>query len=311
MKKLLLLLLFIPLISFGQTYRNPNPKPIKIEVSQAPKTSADHLRDMQNKISESFAGAAANAAENARAARIANAQKEKNRLEAMKYADIRQKNQAIEIALNPKKAFNYGTDNNYIIQDKKTSQMFGFSVGTQIYHKMPNAALFARTKDWNYINEDDDGVITEIEISAPLYPIGTASFFKKTKKERKQVYRKLQPYIGNTEKLVKKQVENIIVGEKDKDGRLTHKIDINRAKVWGNNGFYWTKYYEDDYEYVIKENFAFISSKGVQFNAGVRYRGDKDEVTFEMLEGRRSYLKKLCKQIIATARLELGKKGLN
>ena len=80
MKNLLIILLFIPLISFGQTYRNPNPKPIKIEVSQAPKTSADHLRDMQNKISESFAGAANNYAANAQA-RVNNS---KANAEAMK-----------------------------------------------------------------------------------------------------------------------------------------------------------------------------------------------------------------------------------
>ena len=153
MKKLLIILLFIPLISFGQAYRNPGgSKPIKIQVSQAPKTSADHYRDMQKSLSNSFSQSIATASANSRAARIANAQKEKNRLEAMKYADIRQKNQAIEIALNPKKAFNYGTDNNYIIQDKKTSKMLGFSVGTKIYHKMPNTALFARTNGWSYIN---------------------------------------------------------------------------------------------------------------------------------------------------------------
>ena len=31
----------------------------------------------------------------------------------------------------------------------------------------------------------------------------------------------------------------------------------------------------------------------------------------EILEGRRSYLKRLCAQIIATAKITLGKKGLN
>ena len=114
-----------------------------------------------------------------------------------------------------------------------------------------------------------------------------------------------------TAKYIKNQIKNIIVGEKSEECQFTHKIDINKAKVWGNEGFSWTWYYEDDYEYVIKENFVYISSKGVEFKAGVRYRGDKDEVTFEMVEGRRSYLRKLCKQIIATARLELGEKGLN
>jgi hypothetical protein len=67
MKKLLFILLFIPLISLGQTYSNPYPKPIKIEVSKAPKTSADHLSDMQKNISNSFSKAAANYSANASA----------------------------------------------------------------------------------------------------------------------------------------------------------------------------------------------------------------------------------------------------
>ena len=45
MKKLLLLLLFVPLVSYGQiqvsgqtpTYENPNPQPIKIQIQQNPK----------------------------------------------------------------------------------------------------------------------------------------------------------------------------------------------------------------------------------------------------------------------------------
>jgi hypothetical protein len=224
----------------------------------------------------------------------------------MKYADVSQKNQAIEIALNPQKAFNYGTDTNYIIQDKKTSRMLGFSVGTKIYHKIPNAALFVDNKIWNYINETDDGVVTELEIIAPSYYAGTETFFKKTKKEREQLHKNMQTYIENF------TTQNLpIVGEKTEGGQFTHKAYINKAKVWGNQGIVFTWYFEDDNKYVIKDNFRFISPKGVAFSAGVRYKGDKDEVTFEMLEGRRSYLKKLCEQIIATARLELGEKGLN
>ena len=237
----------------------------------------------------------------------ANAQREKNRLEAMKYADVSQKNQAIEIALNPKKAFNYGTNSIYIIQDKKTSKMYGFSVGTKMYHKIPNAALFAKTNGWSYINETDDGVVTELEISVPSYYAGTATFFKKTKKEREQFYKNMQTYIENFYLTTK----NFPISSKTEGGQFTHKAYINKAKVWGNQGSVFTWYYEDDNKYVIKDNFQFISPKGVAFRAGVRYKGDKDEVTFEMLEGRRSYLKKLCEQIIATARLELGEKGLN
>lgn len=42
---------------------------------------------------------------------------------------------------------------------------------------------------------------------------------------------------------------------------------------------------------------------GVEFFVKVRYHGDKDEVTFEQLEGRRYYLKGLIEKIIANAKV--------
>ena len=310
MKKSLFILLFIPLISFSQTYRNPNPQPIKIEVSQKTKTSADHYSDMQKSISNSFSKLSANYAANASASRAAAAQTEKNRIESLKYSDIRQKNQAIEIALNPLKAFNYGTDNAYKMT-KKEAKSVGFSEGTVMYHKIPNSALFTRQKFWEYRNESENGVVTELELKAPRHLFGMTAFLKQTKKERLLEYRKWQPYFYSTEKWVKSEVKSITETGGDEGGQITHKVDINKAKVWGNEGFSWSWFYEDDYEFVIKENFRYISPQGVVFEAGVRYRGDKDEVTFEMLLERRGYLKRLCAQIIATARVDLGKKGLN
>jgi hypothetical protein len=77
MKNLLFICLITPLISFGQYakghYANPNPQPIKIQVSKAPKTSADHYSDMQKNISQSFSNLSDNYAANARAAQIARA----------------------------------------------------------------------------------------------------------------------------------------------------------------------------------------------------------------------------------------------
>ena len=65
MKNLILLFLSVFTIStYSQTYRNPNGNTIKVEVRQAPKTSADHYRDMQRNISNSFSKAAANSRNN-------------------------------------------------------------------------------------------------------------------------------------------------------------------------------------------------------------------------------------------------------
>ena len=68
-------------------------------------------------------------------------------------------------------------------------------------------------------------------------------------------------------------------------------------------------FYENDYEIVIKDNYHVLGSNGVFIQAGVRYSGDKDEVDFEMLEGRREYFKRLTRQTIATANILFGKKG--
>ena len=65
MKKILIILIFTPILSFGQTYSNPNKKKIKIEVSEKPKTSADHYNDMQKNLSNSFSKLAAISSANA------------------------------------------------------------------------------------------------------------------------------------------------------------------------------------------------------------------------------------------------------
>ena len=243
------------------------------------------------------------------ALRLANAEKEKNRLASLKYSDTKQKNQALEIAIDPQKAFDYGKDNSWRMNSKR-AKSYGFSNGTIYYHKIPNKSLFASTGNYSYRNESESGVVTEIELGSPYYVFGTTSFLDLKKKERNKIIEKWQPYLGKTEERVKSQMATLKVGEL-KEGTFTHKKDINKSKVFGKEGFVSSWFYEDDYELVIKDNFEFISSNGVIYKAGVRYRGDKDEVTFEMLEGRRSYFKKLCAQIIATANIKLGYRGLN
>ena len=298
MKKLLIISLFIPVISFGQYSSYYGRVDANVNVN---KTVNSYVNKTVTTIDYG-------------ALRLANAQREKNRLESLQYSDNRKKNQAIEIALNPKKAYDYGIPQTQVF-NRSFAKSYGFKKGGTLSWVHPNESLFNLTSIKGgvilYRNESEDGVVTELEVYAPIYKFGATSFLKKPKKERKEFYKSMQPYIGKTEKYVKARFKNLIVGEKSEGGEFTHKIDINRAKVWGNEGFSWSWFYEDDYEYVIKDNFKYISPEGVEFGAGVRYRGDKDEVTFEMLEGRRSYLKKLCNQIIATSRLTLGKKGLN
>ena len=71
-------------------------------------------------------------------------------------------------------------------------------------------------------------------------------------------------------------------------------------KVFGINGCKGSLIYEDDFEYVISDNYYALFN-GILYSAKVRTKGDKQEVTFEQLEGRRFYLRRLMEQIISTA----------
>ena len=245
------------------------------------------------------------------ALRLANVEREKNRLESLKFQNEKDRNQSIEIATNPIKAFDYGTDNNWVM-DKKSAERYGFSKGTTWYHKIPHPSLFVKIDGYNYRNESVDGVITEIELGSAIYPLGQEVFLKSSKSEQKKWIDENQKYFGEAEKLVKEVYQpNYKPGELIDDKYYTHKFDLNKTTIYGQSGFVWSWFYEDDYEYVIKDNYICILPNGVWITSGVRYKGDKDKVDFEIIEGRRSYLKRLADQIIATTRINLGKKGFN
>ena len=69
------------------------------------------------------------------------------------YSEEKQKKQAIEIAMNPLKAFDYGRDNNWVM-DKKNAESIGFSKGTVYYHKVQMKHCLFQHKD----------IITEMKV---------------------------------------------------------------------------------------------------------------------------------------------------
>ena len=86
----------------------------------------------------------------------------------------------------------------------------------------------------------------------------------------------------------------------DINNAFIHKKDLNRATVFGLSGYVSTVVFEDDYERVIID---YYNSKSGDFLSGARvtFKGDKDEVTFEDLEGRRYYFNKLIERTIGSA----------
>jgi hypothetical protein len=226
---------------------------------------------------------------------LANAEREKTRLQSLQYANELEKQRALEIAANPMKAFDYGRDNRWDMK-KDIAKDFGYKKLTW-YHKIPHNSLFTpfsgERVGYNYRNVSEDNIVTVITLEAVLNINGLE---KGPLKDTLTDYFKL--LLNNPEQYAKfnqDTVGTILSYEK----AFLHKKEIKRANVYGIDGFKTTLIYEDDYELVIEDNFN-ASIYGKILRASVKYKGEKGEVTFEQLEGRRYYLKRLCEQIIAT-----------
>jgi len=229
---------------------------------------------------------------------LANAEREKTRLQSLQYANDIERQRALEIASDPMKAFDYGFDNLWQLKSKE-AKAYGFDK-LSWYHKVPHQSLFIKTTGYNYRNVSEKNIITEIEL------IGAYKIESLSDKQQKAFMLKLyEKLLENPEQFSKFPDDTVGIFSNDKKMFL-HKKDLKKASVFGIDGFKATKIYEDDYQLVIKDNF-YASVNGIVLIAGVRYKGEKGEVTFEDLEGRRYYLKRLCEQIIATSSFPVNK----
>ncbi len=217
---------------------------------------------------------------------LANAENEKTRLENLKFTDQQQKRILLEIASDPLSAFTYGYDNPIEIKGKEAKN-YGFK-RFKIIYKVPHNSLFTFAGAGRIENVSLDGVTTEIIFSAPWYNTTKVEF--------------------DTEEYAK--MKHIKVGQLNEGQGLdggdffVHKKDIKRATVYGTKGFIGTLIWEDDYQYTITDNYSSfnkLEGDGVFYSVKVRYYGNKDEVTFEKLEGRKFYLKRLVEKVISTA----------
>lgn len=153
--------------------------------------------------------------------------------------------------------------------------------------------FFTKLNYWNWQNVSSDGVITEFFLYPPKY----------NKENRKFDYE--DSFEKDTLVIIGKETEQL-----DENGRLRkifyHKKELNLATVFSHKGYKTTYIWEDKFENAITDNYMVFNNNvgnGVEFFVKVRYHGDKDEVTFEQLEGRRYYLKGLIEKIIANAKV--------
>ena len=216
---------------------------------------------------------------------LANAQRESNRLENVKYAEEQQKRISLEIASAPVKAFDYGYQNNFTLKgkDAKSRGFKNFSIS----YIIPNNSLFVQAGGGRFENVSSDGITTEIIINGPQYNI--------TKLEMN-----MENWAKNDSTKVGQLNKNVQTGEEF----FVHKKDVNRATVFGVKGFKSTLIWEDNYQYTITDNFASYNiseGNGVVCEVIVRTYGNKSEVNFEKLEGRRFYLRQLVEKVVSTA----------
>jgi hypothetical protein len=244
----------------------------------------------------------------------ANATRERNRIENLKMENLKDKEAIIAIASDPSKAFDYGKDNNWVATashfKKKKSDTRGYRKFTY-YHKIPHKSLFSRINNgYNYQNLSDDGIETILEmgdIRKTEYVLEETKLFREFGGDRKRLVNILIEANENSlEEALK--FNDIVVGEvydlKDEFGisGFIHKKDLNKATVFGLEGFVATIISEDDYEYKITDFYYAINRNGeIIADTKAIFSGDKDEISFEDLEGRRYYFRKLFKRTIGSA----------
>jgi hypothetical protein len=235
---------------------------------------------------------------------LANAQKEQNKIEKQKIEDEKQKKMLSEIVNDPSKAYDYGSWEGFSLKDKtkfdkKTRKQFEENTDLKSfdYSFVFPIMFFSKLDYWNWQNVSSDGIVTEIYLSLPKYNK------ENLKIDIEEQFEKDTIWLAGKE-----------VSMKDENGKIKktfiHKKDINLATVFSYKGFKTTGIWEDKYEKGITDNYVvFLNNSssvgnGITIFVKVRYHGDKDEVSFEQLEGRRYYLRGLIEKIIATAKIQ-------
>ena len=191
----------------------------------------------------------------------------------------------LQVPKDPSKAYDYGTEFT-VSGSRKDLKPYGFKSLT-ITGRKPHPTLLKEIGVSKYINISDDNITTELVVTPPVY-------LAKTDEINKQ----WGGITVDTEKFIKNL--NGKVGSYNEEGKyFLHKADINRANVNGQKGYVKTTAREDDYELKITDLFL-AENDGIMYYALVTYTGDKDDTTFEDLEGRRYYFDKLIKLLVST-----------
>lgn len=220
----------------------------------------------------------------------ANALKEQNRLKSLIYENAEEKQRALEIAQNPRKAYDYGQWNYQKVKKKQNGYKTAY-----IWYKTLHNSLF-RQSGFGVENISEDYVNTRISMSFPQ------AFNKKQFKGGSIVSKKLLE-LSAPAKFAKLPFIN--VGETydlNEDGvdEYYHKKEFSRGRIFGKTAYIASVFAEDDFEIFIKDYYV-AESDGILYFAQATFSGDKKLVNFEQLEGRRFYFKNTISDYLSTA----------
>jgi len=231
----------------------------------------------------------------------ANAQQESNRIKAKIFADEREARIAEAIAADPFAAFKYASKWTQALNKRESKkQNRGFTDRTYWEFRIPHPLLFSNTAQFGlYRNTSESGVLTEISLSGvynywELWRQHGNEYDEEFYTPKQSAESTLKTYpVGQVSPSIKKA---------NKENLYTHKVEIGTATVYGFEGYKSLIIYENDYNYVIVEHYWSRNlSMRLNYYCQVKYSISKTDGTFEDLEGRRHYLKRLCEEIIATA----------
>ena len=215
----------------------------------------------------------------------ANANMQRLQFERQKYTDELQRQMAYEMAAKPLKAYDYGYNLRMNV-NKKVANSYGFKKFAFKY-RIPHKELFYRAGDDRLDNISSNGITTEIIIYPPIY----------------NVYNDI--WVAKPDLSIIK--EDTINDHLTADGTpiYVYKKTLTKSTVFGFEGYKETIIWEDEYQYCITDNYTSVYNygNGIKFCVKVRTYGNKNEVTFEQLEGRRYYFRPLIEKIISTAEL--------
>ena len=237
----------------------------------------------------------------------ANALKEQNKIDKLKFEDQKELRQVKEIINDPTKSFDYGERYSFRVPKDVTNS--GIKNGYRWGYKsfvwsflIPHPYIFKPVKaeriGFKFENISND-VRTSIELLGQFNMQGITKYMKKLKKEEDFNYSRYSKFydiqdFDNLKKYVVNQKQKV---GKIEDGIYTHKVEVSRATIYGSNGFKITLINEDDFEKSIIEHYLYSDGTEV-FSAWAKFSADKN-ISFEVLEGRRYYLKGLVDKIVS------------